>query len=154
MFCKKGILRNFRKFTGKHRCQSLFFNKVARLIKALRTPFLQNTTGRLLLSLQFCSMAQKEQRQLKGLINDCLRPLRQKCPNTESFWVRIFPPSDWIRRDTRYLSVFSPNVGKYRPEKTSHLNAFHTVVFQKYPENFAFQPFIILQWFPREICYF
>ena len=26
MFCKKGVLRNFTKFTGKHLCQSLFFN--------------------------------------------------------------------------------------------------------------------------------
>ena len=36
-FCKKGDLRNFAKFTGKHLCQSPFFNKVAgqacRLIK-------------------------------------------------------------------------------------------------------------------------
>ena len=29
VFCKKGALRNFAKFTGKHLCQSLFFNKVA-----------------------------------------------------------------------------------------------------------------------------
>ena len=29
VFCKKGVLRNFAKFTGKHLCQSLFFNKVA-----------------------------------------------------------------------------------------------------------------------------
>ena len=29
VFRKKGILRNFAKFTGKHLCQSLFFNKVA-----------------------------------------------------------------------------------------------------------------------------
>ena len=29
MSCKKGVLRNFSKFAGKHRCQSLFFNKVA-----------------------------------------------------------------------------------------------------------------------------
>ena len=29
VFCKKGVLRNFTKFTGKHPCQSLFFNKVA-----------------------------------------------------------------------------------------------------------------------------
>ena len=29
VFCKKGVLRNFVKFTGKHLCQSLFFNKVA-----------------------------------------------------------------------------------------------------------------------------
>ena len=28
---KKGVLRNFVKFTGKHLCQSLFFNKVAGL---------------------------------------------------------------------------------------------------------------------------
>ena len=65
---KKGVLRNFTKFTGKHLCQSLFFNKVAglrpatlltkrlwhrcfpvNLVKFLRTLFLQNTSGRLLL---------------------------------------------------------------------------------------------------------
>ena len=28
VFCKKGVVRNFAKFTGKHLCQSLFFNKV------------------------------------------------------------------------------------------------------------------------------
>ena len=31
VFYKKGVLRNFEKFTGKHLCQSLFFNKVAGL---------------------------------------------------------------------------------------------------------------------------
>ena len=31
VFCKKGVLRNLTKFTGKHLCQSLFFNKVAGL---------------------------------------------------------------------------------------------------------------------------
>ena len=31
MFCKKGVLRNFAKFTAKHLRQSLFFNKVAGL---------------------------------------------------------------------------------------------------------------------------
>ena len=28
VFCKKGVLRNFAKFTGKHLYQSLFFDKV------------------------------------------------------------------------------------------------------------------------------
>ena len=28
---KKGVLRNFAKFTGKHLCQNLFFNKIADL---------------------------------------------------------------------------------------------------------------------------
>ena len=65
---RKGVLRNFAKFTGKHLCQGLFFNKVAglrsatllkkrlwykcfpvNLAKFLRTCFLQNTSGRLLL---------------------------------------------------------------------------------------------------------
>ena len=31
---KKGVLRNSTKFTGKHLCQSLFFNKVAGLWSA------------------------------------------------------------------------------------------------------------------------
>ena len=31
VFCEKGVLRNFAKFTGKHLCQSLFFNKVTGL---------------------------------------------------------------------------------------------------------------------------
>ena len=31
VFCKKGVLKIFAKFTGKHRYQSLFFNKVAGL---------------------------------------------------------------------------------------------------------------------------
>ena len=31
VFCKNGVLRNFAKFTRKHLCQSLFFNKIAGL---------------------------------------------------------------------------------------------------------------------------
>ena len=57
---RKGVLGNFTKFIGKHLCQCLFFNKVAgfghrcfpvNFVKYLRTPFLQNTSGRLLLPL-------------------------------------------------------------------------------------------------------
>ena len=33
VFCKKGDLKNFAKFTGKQLCQSLFFNQVAGLRK-------------------------------------------------------------------------------------------------------------------------
>ena len=29
VFCKKGVLKNFAKLTGKHLCQNHFFNKVA-----------------------------------------------------------------------------------------------------------------------------
>ena len=31
VLCKKGVPRNFAKFTGKHMCQSLLFNKLAGL---------------------------------------------------------------------------------------------------------------------------
>ena len=67
---KKSALVNFTKFTGKHLCQSLFFKKLAglraatslkkklrhkcfpvNLAKFLRTPYLQNTSARLLLIL-------------------------------------------------------------------------------------------------------
>ena len=41
---KKGVLRNFTKFTGKHLCQSLFFNKVVGL-RPFHHLFLQNTSG-------------------------------------------------------------------------------------------------------------
>ena len=35
VFCKIGVLRNFAKFTRKHLCQSLLFNKVAGLLRWL-----------------------------------------------------------------------------------------------------------------------
>ena len=34
MFCKNGVLKNFTKSTGKHLCQSLFFNEVEGLTPA------------------------------------------------------------------------------------------------------------------------
>ena len=53
---KKGALKNFAKFTGKHQCQSLSFNKVAGLstvnfAKFLRVPFLTEHLRWLLLSI-------------------------------------------------------------------------------------------------------
>ena len=33
------------------------------------------------------------------------------------FLVRILPDSNSLRKDTPYLSVFSPNARKYEPEK-------------------------------------
>ena len=70
VLCKKVVLRNFAKFKGKYLYQSLFLNKVAGLrpatllkrrlwhkcfamnfVECLTTPFLQNTSGRLLLCI-------------------------------------------------------------------------------------------------------
>ena len=52
-------------------------------------------------------------------MNILIQSLHEKSPNTEFFLVRIFPHSDWKRRDTKYLCVFSPNAGKYEPEIAS-----------------------------------
>ena len=35
VFCEKGVLRSFTKFTGKHLCQGLFFNNVAFFYRTL-----------------------------------------------------------------------------------------------------------------------
>ena len=43
------------------------------------------------------------------------------------FLVHIFPHSDWIWRDTPYLSVFSPNIWKYGPGKLPNTDIFHAV---------------------------
>ena len=62
---RKDVLRNLTKFTEKHLCQSLFLMKLQAFIKKrlrhrcfpvsfakfLRTPFLQNPSGRLLLHI-------------------------------------------------------------------------------------------------------
>ena len=70
-FVKKGVLRDFAKFTGKHLCQRLFFNKIAAILfkkslwhrcfpvnfaKYLRTPFSQNTSEQLLLCTVQCTL--------------------------------------------------------------------------------------------------
>ena len=53
-FCKKGVLRNFAKFTGKHLCQSLFLNKVAGLWDA--TSFKKEALAQVF-SCEFCKIS-------------------------------------------------------------------------------------------------
>ena len=80
---RKGVFGNFAKFKGKDLCQGLFFNKVAgrpatllkkrlwhgcfpvNFAKFLRTPFLQNTSGRLLLLLLIFSTKDGRRLDLK-----------------------------------------------------------------------------------------
>ena len=49
---KKGVLKNFAKFTGNHLCQSLFFNKV----EGLRTATLLKKTLAEVFSYEFCEI--------------------------------------------------------------------------------------------------
>ena len=50
---KKSVLRNFTKFTAKHLCQSLFFNKVA----AQACNFIKKETLAQVSSCKFCEIS-------------------------------------------------------------------------------------------------
>ena len=119
---KKVVLENFTKFAGKHLCLSLFFNKVADLrpatllkkrlwhsyfpvnfVKFLRTPFLQNTSGRLLLNF------------IPNLISKyCFRKHCVKSVQIRSFlwsvFSRIWTEYGNLRSKPSYFVV---NLGKY-----------------------------------------
>ena len=53
VFCKKGVLRNLTKFTGKHLFQSLFFNKIA----GLRSEALLEKILAQVFSCEFCKIS-------------------------------------------------------------------------------------------------
>ena len=53
VFCEKDVLRNFAKFTGKHLCQSLFFNKVA----GGASKFIKKGTLAHVFSSEFCEIS-------------------------------------------------------------------------------------------------
>ena len=61
VFCKKGALTNFAKFTGNHLFKSLFFNKVAGLrpailLKKKLCNFIKKETLTQLFSYEFCEI--------------------------------------------------------------------------------------------------
>ena len=70
--------------------------------------------------LPFTMISRNEKTKLQEWQHLCkpqLVTLRQKCPNTEVFLVRILPRLDLIRIFTVKISVFSLNTGKHGPEK-------------------------------------
>ena len=56
VFGEKGVLKNFAKFTGKHLCQDLFFNKVAGLRPATLSK--KKRTLAQVFSCEFCEFSQ------------------------------------------------------------------------------------------------
>ena len=101
----KGVLRNFTKFTGKHLCQSLFFNNVAGLrsstllkkrlshrsfpvnfVKFLRTPFLTEQPWWQLLMLKEFHV-----QMVYWQAPACaLRQLLLESTTSLSFWILVF----------------------------------------------------------------
>ena len=90
----KTVLTNFRKFRGKHLTQSLFFNKVRpatllkkrlwhrcfplNFLKFVRTPFLQKTSGRLLLICDVAFFCERSQ-LLKAIKHFCKKNKITRC---------------------------------------------------------------------------
>ena len=84
---------------------------------------------------------------MKVVDNSELVITREKCPNMEFFLVRIFPHP--------FLYVFSPNGGKYRPEKNPHLDVFHGVYWRtECIEVVAISYFVNDNIFERKVIYF
>ena len=54
VFCRKGVLRSFAKFTGKHLCHGHFFNKVAGLWPAI---FFKKKALVQVFSCEFCKIS-------------------------------------------------------------------------------------------------
>ena len=112
MFCKKGVLWSFTKFTGKHLCQSHFFNKVAGLrsttllkkklwhryfpvifAKFLRTPFFKEQFWWLLLNIYLklidcviSSNSRKGRELVSSLKNSAKNELEMSVINYTIIW--------------------------------------------------------------------
>ena len=92
---QKGALRNFTKFTGKHLCQSLFFNKVAGLLEqwfiifACRPPKFLKSDSHLLKRVGFISFKRRILKMMKNAFYFMLKA---------HFVLKIFNflPDSWV----------------------------------------------------------
>ena len=97
---KKDVLKNFAKFTGKHLCQSLFFNKVVGFLVQV-------------FSCDFCEMLKNAffTEQLRVAASDCsLRPL---------YTIAYLGPKMWdldpqMIKDSENINIFLSNTLKSR----------------------------------------
>ena len=90
-FIRKGVLRNFAKFTGKHLSQSVFFNKVARLRPASCTP-------------QACNFIKKE--TLAQVFSCEICEISKNIFFTEQLWVAASVPSTFQNLAYAFILIF------------------------------------------------
>ena len=79
VFFKKGVLRNFTKFTDKHLCQSLFFNKVA----GFRTPLVVASV------LRFSSFSEFEQLEADLSKSNKAENINKSHKSSKKGWIAI-----------------------------------------------------------------
>ena len=70
VFCKKDVLRNFTKFTGKHLCQRWHRCFPVNFVKFLRTPFLTEHLRWLFLNLEKVIKTCKNSLEIASCVND------------------------------------------------------------------------------------
>ena len=99
VFCKNGVLKNFEKFTRNHLHQSSFVGKWDSIYIRARYIFSNGFF-------------------LEKYFKRCVI-----CIFYKEYWILLI-----VWKVSSYLSVFSPNAGKYRPDKTPYLDIFHAVV--------------------------
>ena len=119
-----------------HRCFPVNFAKFS---KYLFTEHFRMTASEstfyILVALLLCLLVSTKSDDVQwplSLPHNFHRSLREKCPNAEFFQVCIFQHSDWIRRLTEPISIFSPNTGKYGPKKTPYWDTFQVWISNLY----------------------
>ena len=101
MFCKKGAFRNFGRLTGKHLCQSLFFNKVAGLNLFYRTPLddcllFKKDTLAWVCFCEFCEISRNTFSYRTPLVAVCIENTVTQWENYEQYWfTNIFMLPNW-----------------------------------------------------------
>ena len=125
VLCKKGALRNFAKFTGKHLCQSLFFNKVVSLSLQLYQKRDSDTTQQ-----AFVLMKTSWRRLLSSSSEDVFKTSwrrlgRRKNVMLKTFWRHVLKTSSRRLKDQQMFAgkCFSINFAKFprTPFLTKHL---------------------------------
>ena len=100
---KKGVLKNFTKFTGKRLCQSLFFSKVVKketlaqvfsceVCEIFKNIFLQNTSGQLLLN-----QTAGHSDSIRNMLEEHLFLKLVVLSGTSILWCTFFHRSVWAR---------------------------------------------------------
>ena len=96
---RKGVLRNFAKFTGKHLCQSLFLNKVA----GSGCSFIKKETLSHMFSCEFCEIS------LNTFFTEHIRTAASDCPQKTTFhffWVFLTPMHRFYQWETIFVWYF------------------------------------------------
>ena len=129
---RKGALRNFTKFTGKHLYQSLLLKKrlwhrcfPVNFAKFLKTLFLQNTSGRLLLYLRQKEIS-KPRKFMKGLIGKGVKDKQRRSATSKVELFVIIEADNYYHKelhlgccssprsasgkDTHILNIFASNL--------------------------------------------